>query len=96
MEQTKRTTEISSNINRGCEHCRESVGPSNDGGITDSINHYINEHGYRLVHVGTQTSHGPDGKPWHNTVAVLAHDNPPALAPPVKVHIGVDLGGIKV
>jgi len=90
MEDVKRTTTISSNIGRGCDHCDEWIGApvgGHDDGITDSINHYISAHGYRLLHVGTQTSHDMDGKLWHSTVAVLGHDNPPALKPPVEISI---------
>jgi hypothetical protein len=85
MENIRRTTEVSSNIGRGCEHCRYGIGAMGSEDITDGINHFIEAHGYRLLHVGTETSHGPNGEPWHNTVAVLGHDNPPPLAPPVDV-----------
>ena len=91
MKDVKRTTTISSNIGRGCEHCDEWIGAPMQGGredITDSINHYITAHGYRLLHVGTQTSHDMNGELWHSTVAVLGHDNPPPLKPPVEIRIG--------
>jgi hypothetical protein len=94
MEGVKRTTTISSNIGRSCEHCDEWVGiPMGAGSddITDSINHYITAHGYRLLHVGTQTSHDRDGKLWHSTIAVLGHDNPPPLKPPVEIRIGHEI-----
>jgi hypothetical protein len=52
--------------------------PSDD--LSDRINHFIEAHGYRLLHVGTETSHDSNGNPWHSTVAVLGHDDPPALA----------------
>jgi hypothetical protein len=84
MNDVKRTTQISSNIGRGCEHCGHGIGALDDGDVSDGINHYIEEHGYHLLHVGQETNHGPDGKPWHNTVAVLGHANPPALRPPAK------------
>lgn len=59
---------ISTNIGVSCEHCNESVGLDR---FAESINHYINQHEYKLLHVGTETSHNMDGKPWHSTVAVL-------------------------
>jgi len=96
MEGVKRTTTISSNIGRGCVHCNESIGPKDQSDdITESINHYITAHGYRLLHVGTQTSHDMDGKLLHSTVAILGHDDPPALKPPVEVVIGAILGGVR-
>jgi hypothetical protein len=84
----KRTTLISSNIGRGCEHCGEflgSVGENTD--VSESVNHYVEKHGYKLLHVGAETTHGSDGKPWHTTIAILGHDNPPAIQPPAKVEI---------
>lgn len=94
MEKVKRTTEIASNLSRGCEHCDYSIGAIGESDIAGSINHYIEAHGYRLLHVGSETNHGPDGKPWQHTVAILGHDNPPPIKPPAKVQIAIDLGGI--
>jgi hypothetical protein len=51
-----------------CEHCDQMVGGT---GFADSVNHYIAEHGYKLFHVGAETSRDSDGNPWHMTVAVL-------------------------
>lgn len=65
---------ISSAIGTSCEHCSESVGGWGESGILDlakSINHYIEEHDYKLLHVGTETGTGPDGDTWHSTVAFL-------------------------
>jgi hypothetical protein len=31
----------------------------------------IDEHDFRLKHVGTETISGSEGEPWHTTVAVL-------------------------
>ena len=97
MENVKRTTQVSSNISGACEHCGESVGYSpRTLGISDSINHYIEAHGYRLLHVGTQTTHGSNEKPWHTTVAVLGHDNPPKVMPSATTHVGIDVGQMKI
>jgi hypothetical protein len=86
IENVKRTTHISTNIGRSCEHCECGVGAGaaptqSDGDIATSINHYIDIHGYTLLHVGTETSEGRDGKLWHHTVALLGHDNPPPIRP---------------
>jgi hypothetical protein len=97
MENVKRTTEVSSDIGRACEHCGEAIGYSpRTLGISDSINHYIEAHGYRLLHVGTQTTHGSNEKPWHTTVAVLGHDNPPKVMPSATIHVGIDVGQMKI
>lgn len=78
-----RVTYLSTNIGRGCEHCGHPVGCPMDGryDLADSINHFIAQHGYRLLHVGTETSYDGDGKPWHSTVAVLGAADVPAPLP---------------
>ena len=61
---------ISTNIGTSCKHCTQQVGLDR---LAESINHYIKKHGYKLLHVGTETSHDQVGKPWHSTVAVLGN-----------------------
>ena len=61
--------QIDTNTTGGCEHCNASIGGRES--LAESINHYIEQHGYKLLHVGSQTSHGPDGTPWHDTIALL-------------------------
>lgn len=74
----KHTVQVSSDVGHKCEHCDESVGASRDSGnIASSINHYIQQHGYRLLHVGTLTTENDRGDTWHTTVAVLGHDKRP-------------------
>jgi len=70
---------ISTNISARCEHCSKSVGgyPGNgEHSLAESINQYIEKHGYKLLHVGTETSHDREGNPWHSTVAVLGKELP--------------------
>ena len=50
-----------------CEHCGCRIG---QGDLAELINHYLTQHGYRLLHTGTETSDDLDGRPWHSTVAV--------------------------
>lgn len=59
---------ISTDVSTGCEHCHFSIG----GGLrfAESINHYIEQHGYKLLHVGAETT-GDSSAPWHTTVAVV-------------------------
>ncbi|RLC36330.1 hypothetical protein DRH29_04750 [candidate division Kazan bacterium] len=59
---------VSTGILRRCEYCEESVGMGRFG---ESINHYIQQHGYKLLHVGQETGTDVNGKPFHSTVAVL-------------------------
>lgn len=67
-EGVQHVVHISTNIGTGCEHCNEQIGLDR---LAESINHYIEQHGYKLLHVGTETSHDTNGNPWHSTAAVL-------------------------
>lgn len=40
-------------------------------GLDEVINHYIEKHAYKLLHIGTETSLSDDGTPAHTTVAFL-------------------------
>ena len=59
---------ISTNIGSCCEHCSERVGADR---FAESVNHYIEKHGYRLLHMGSECDTASNGKPCHHTVAVL-------------------------
>ena len=68
-EGIKQVVYISTDCGTTCEHCSASIGIEK---FVESINHYIEQHGYRLLHVGTETSNDiNDGTPWHSSVAVL-------------------------
>ena len=63
---------LSTNIGKTCEHCTFWTGAGADEhNLAESINHYIAQHGYSLLHVGTETTHSDDGGLWHSTVALL-------------------------
>jgi len=62
------TVYISTSMGVGCEHCRTQIAADR---FAESTNHYIEQHGYKVLHVGAETSRDMDGKPWHSTVAVL-------------------------
>jgi hypothetical protein len=60
---------LSSNEPGPCEECDEWHW-SLDYSATEHANHYITVHGYRVLHVGQETSRSDDGL-WHSTVFVL-------------------------
>ena len=64
---SQHVVQINTTVSPGCEHCFHQTARDWDA-LAEVINHYIEEHGYTLLHVGQQN--GPQG-PWHNTVAVL-------------------------
>ncbi len=67
-EDVKHVVHVSTGIDTGCEHCVKEIGSE---GFAKSVNHYIDKHSYKLLHVGSETVHDDTGKPWHTTVAIL-------------------------
>jgi hypothetical protein len=64
----KHIVSISSNVGTACEHCDFSIGLEN---FAESVNHYINKHGYTLLYVGGETSDSDSGVAWQGTVAIV-------------------------
>lgn len=64
----RRIVHVRANIGTRCEDCDLFL---ESGRLAETVNHYLESHGYTLLHVGTETSHGSDGSPWHATAAVL-------------------------
>lgn len=60
---------ISTNIGTWCEHCG-SVNIGMDK-FAESVNHYIENHGYKLLHVGQESKETDKGNPISDTIAVL-------------------------
>jgi hypothetical protein len=69
MRNTKHVVLVSSNVVESCEHCSQRVG--GEELFQDSVNHYLVAHGYKLLHVGAETTTDSDARPWHVTIAVL-------------------------
>jgi hypothetical protein len=63
-EGVQHVVEINTNIGKGCEHCAQEIGTDR---FAESINHYIEKHGYKVLHVGTQTIPDMNGNPYHTT-----------------------------
>jgi len=62
-EGIKHVVEVSTHTGTSCEHCHTQVGLAN---FTEGINHYIEAHGYKLLHIGSETGEG-----LQMTVAIL-------------------------
>ena len=60
--------QISTNIEKGCEHCQYF---EKSDEFATSINHYIEKHGYRLLHIGTETTRDYEEKLCYISVALL-------------------------
>jgi hypothetical protein len=61
---------LSSNLSNSCRE-RECTAKLRSHEPDAVANHYVKEHGYRILHVGQETSHDNEGRPWHSTVFVL-------------------------
>ena len=59
--------ELSSDPSNNCDLCSFRIRSN----IAESINHYIKEHGYKLLHVGQQTSRDQDGNLFQLTEALV-------------------------
>lgn len=79
-EKIKHTIQLFSFIESGCEICDENIRHHNDDGeLSKAINHYIQKHDYKLLHLGDQTVEGDDGL-WRGVTAVLGSE----VVPPPK------------
>jgi hypothetical protein len=59
---------ISTNIGRPCDDCNEMLGLGN---FAESVNHCLEKHGYKLLHIGSEAGDDAEYKPCHHTVAVV-------------------------
>lgn len=69
MQDVKTIVTIKSMEIEKCIHCTENVKYSFD----EIVNHYIQKHGYKILHVGQYTEHDMNEKPFHGTVAVIGN-----------------------
>jgi hypothetical protein len=70
-EGIRHVVRVSTDISATCEHCQEQMGVD---WFAKLVNHYIERHGYRLLHVGTETTDDRNANPWHCTIAVLGKE----------------------
>lgn len=55
-ENIKHTIHLFSNWQSGCQLCDDGIHGGKDGeDLSESINHYIQKHGYQLLYVGGHT-----------------------------------------
>ncbi|WP_131782774.1 hypothetical protein [Legionella gresilensis] len=55
-----------------CQECSElfnSKGRKAD--MDEQINHYLQKHEYKILHIGAETDNSSNGGLWHSTVAML-------------------------
>lgn len=66
---TKTIVQVSSNTYNACKLCQFQE--PHLGDVPIMVNHYLQTHGFELLHVGQETSRADDGGLWHSTVALL-------------------------
>jgi hypothetical protein len=64
---------VDSDIGQTCECCDFWIGPEPGGcdRFKESVEHYMREHNYRLLHIGQETRYDSQYGAWQCTVAVL-------------------------
>jgi hypothetical protein len=69
MADVNEVVQVSSDVIKQCPHCAGAFKFSDPPDLDERINHFL-RHGYKLLHVGQQTT-SVDGAPWQTTVAIL-------------------------
>ncbi len=69
MTDTKKVIELRSDHHASCPECG---GPQThmDASMEEKINHVLS-HGYKILHIGQETSRADTGDLWQTTVAIL-------------------------
>ena len=75
MDNTEEVIQVFSDVSTGCPRCEEGPAWSDVDWFADQVNHLLG-HGYRLLHVGQESTAGAEGQPWQRTTAVLAVPTP--------------------
>lgn len=65
-EGIKKIIRVVSNNQETCVECHQ---PPRD--FETTVNHFIADHGYKVLHIGTETEFVNENTPCHSTVAVL-------------------------
>ena len=73
LDDIKHLVGLSSDAHVPCQECDE-LRFGDDFSVATLVlaaNHYVNEHGYRILHIGEETGTDHRGRQQHNTVIVL-------------------------
>lgn len=79
LSDVKQVTRVSSQVWEACPFCDDGASMSERDGtvfLVNQVNHLIEAHGFRLLHVGQQTDWTEAGETVQYTVAVLGTDDP--------------------
>lgn len=90
MQDIKNVIQIMSGIiDGGCDHCHDEIKSFPIMGVcdeyhTNKVNHYVQKHGYKILHVGQYTDTEVDGGLWHGVIFVLGHNEILPLKEPTE------------
>jgi len=77
LKKIKHIVKLRSDVrDTSCEECDKwwGAGHGSSYPIADHANHYVQDHGYRILHIGQETTHDDSGTPSHSTVFILGTD----------------------
>ena len=70
-----KTVQLSRAIGKACKECAPEDSPdflyADPEDVGAQVNHYMEVHGYELLHVWQQTGRDQAGNPWQTTVAIV-------------------------
>ena len=78
--------QVDGNTSTGCEYCDYRIDAER---FPDGANHYIQEHGMRVIGAGQQTSRDYDGHPYHFPFVLLGGAELPRERDPISFRIEV-------
>lgn len=82
IQESKAIITVSNSLSHHCPFDCEGAQTRSFNEFQDVVNHLISVHGCALLHVGNETTEGPNSKPWQSTIAVLGSpEELPQLAP---------------
>ena len=68
-EDIEHIVHISTNMESSCQICGERQ--TDPEYFEKLVNHYLEKHGYKLLHIGSEWERDAEGKSCHHTVAVV-------------------------
>lgn len=86
----KHVIKLSTNVSMGCQVCGDRQEAED---IDTSINHYLQQHGAKLLHVGAESYRGEDGRTASQTVAMIGLDEVPPVRQPTPFNVQINLSG---
>lgn len=79
--------QVDGNTSTGCQFCKYSIDSRR---FPDGANHYLQQHGMRVIGAGQQTSRDYDGQPYSYPFVLLGGDEIPPERGPISVEfVGV-------